>query len=122
MSDHQSRAPFHQAFQRILDEGLGPRVEVAGGLVQDQDSRILEDHASNRDALLLPSRQPIATLPDDGGVPVRKGPYEVMDVGGASGGFDLGVVGVRSGVAEIRFDRVMEEVGLLSHHPDGIRE
>ena len=40
--DHDGRAPAHQLLERRLDQPLGLGVERGGGLVEDQDRRILE--------------------------------------------------------------------------------
>ena len=48
-----------------LDEPLADRVERAGRLVEDEDARVLEQHAGQRDALLLAARQLVAALADD---------------------------------------------------------
>ncbi len=41
-----------------------------------------------------------------------------MDVGGARGGFDLGLRGVHFRVRQIRADGIVEEMRLLRHHAD----
>jgi len=51
--DHQRGAPRHQALQRLLHRTLALRVQRAGGLVQQQDRRVLEQRTRDRDALLL---------------------------------------------------------------------
>jgi hypothetical protein len=45
--------PFHQAQQGLLDARLGARVHAAGGLIQDQDGRIGQDGARDREQLAL---------------------------------------------------------------------
>ena len=54
----------------LLHCGLVLGIEVARGLVEDHHGRILEQHARDRDALLLATGQPVATLTDDGVVTV----------------------------------------------------
>ena len=55
-----------QARERILDVGLGLRVQRAGGFVEDQDRRVLEEHAREGDALLLAPGEPHASLAEHG--------------------------------------------------------
>ena len=52
------------AVERLLDRLLGAAVERAGRLVQDQDRRVLEQGAGDRDALLLAARQLEPALAD----------------------------------------------------------
>ena len=56
MRDDEGGAPGPQPVQRALDAGLGLDIERAGGLVEDQDGRILEDGARDGDALALAAR------------------------------------------------------------------
>src|SRR3546814_1673307 len=55
--DHDRGAALFDAFERRLDLGLGAAVERAGGFVEDQDRRVLDERARDRDALLLAARQ-----------------------------------------------------------------
>ena len=69
--DDDRRAPAHQLFERRLDQPLRLGVERRGRLVEDQDRRVLEDRARDRDALPLAARQPDAALADDRGEALR---------------------------------------------------
>src|ERR1039458_717904 len=42
VGDADRRAALHQCFERLLDNPLGFGIERAGGLVQDQDRRVLD--------------------------------------------------------------------------------
>ena len=55
----------HQVRQRVLHELLRLGVERRGRLVENQDRRVLEQRARDRQALALPARQPLAALADD---------------------------------------------------------
>ena len=50
--------------QGLLDRRLGPAVEGAGRLVEDQDRRVLEQGAGDGDPLLLAARQLQPALAD----------------------------------------------------------
>src|ERR1700712_4397541 len=78
VGDHQRRAVGGDRAQGGLDLLLGMGVERAGRLVEDQDSRILQDRAGNGDALLLASRQFQAAFADPCVVPVRQAHDEVV--------------------------------------------
>ena len=49
---------LHEPPERFPHQPLALGVQRAGGLVQQQDRRILEDRPRDGDALLLPARQP----------------------------------------------------------------
>ena len=53
---------FRHPVERGENALLGPRIERAGRLVQQQDRRVLEERAGDSDALLLAARQFQATL------------------------------------------------------------
>ena len=62
MRDDERRAVVHQLLQRILDEALGLGVERGGRFVEDQDRRILQQRARDRDALPLSAREQHAAI------------------------------------------------------------
>ena len=76
--DDQAAAAHHQAVERALDGGLGFVVHGRGGLVENQDRRVLQDRARQRQALPLPTRELHAALADGGVVALGQGGDEVM--------------------------------------------
>ena len=62
--------PASAVVERRLDGGLVLVVEVAGGLVEDHDRRVLQQQPGDGQALLLAAAQPVATLADHGVVAV----------------------------------------------------
>ena len=52
MSNDQRGAVLRGIVQRLLHETFAGGIECAGGLVEQQDGRILQDRAGNRDALI----------------------------------------------------------------------
>jgi hypothetical protein len=72
--DHKRGAAFEENRQSVLDDGLCLRVEVGGRLVQDQDDRVLYESPGYCQSLLLASREPVSTLPDDRLVAVGQPP------------------------------------------------
>ena len=73
------------------------RVERAGGLVEDQDARVLEDGAGDGDALLLAAGEFQAALADAGVVALGQAQDEVVHLGEAGGVLDLGLAWRRGG-------------------------
>jgi len=78
MGDHEAGAAMEQRLQGGLDELLGDGVEVAGGLVEDQDAGVFEDHPGDRDSLLFTAGQPVAAFADHGVVSVGQGADELV--------------------------------------------
>ena len=64
--DRNDRAPAHQPRQRLADRFLGFAVERGSRLVEQQDRRILQEGARDRDALPLAARQLDAAVADHG--------------------------------------------------------
>jgi len=55
VGDDDRGTPGESVCQSQLDEELGFRVKVSGGLVQDHDGRVFEQDPRNREALLFPA-------------------------------------------------------------------
>ena len=62
VGDHERCPPGHEALERVEDHGLGLRVDRGGGLVEDEDRRVLDEGAGDADALALASGELCATL------------------------------------------------------------
>ena len=72
MRDRDRRASLLEPCQGRLDEPLADGVERRGRLVEDEDARVLEQHARDRHPLLLAAGQLVAALADHGVVAVRQ--------------------------------------------------
>ena len=68
--------PSHQRVERGLHRALALGVEGGGGLVEEQDRRVLQDGAGDGDALALAAGERHAALADHGGVALRQGADE----------------------------------------------
>ena len=64
--------PSHDRLEGLLDQQLRLGVDVRGGLVEDQDARVAQDGAGERDALPLAAARARAALADLGVVAVRQ--------------------------------------------------
>ena len=62
VGDDDRRAAAQQPVERLLDQDLRRPVDVRGRLVEDQDARIGEQGARDRDQLALAGREPRAAL------------------------------------------------------------
>ena len=63
MRDYQCGAVLHQAWQRFLNQVLALRIEGAGGFVQQQNRRIHQQRAGDRQALTLAAGKSEAGVP-----------------------------------------------------------
>ena len=86
MGDDEARAALQRGGQRLLHERLVLGVEVAGGLVEDDDGRVLQEHAGDGQALLLAAREAVAALADERVEPVGQRGDHVVDPRGPAGG------------------------------------
>ena len=113
MGDRDHRAAARQLVERLLHGALGLGVEGARRLVEDQDRRVSQDRARDRDPLLLAARESVAPLADHRLVALGETLDQVVDLGGPRRVLDLGVGGVGLREAEVVRDRGVEQVGLL---------
>ena len=104
-----------------LDDLLGARVERDGRLVEDQDGRVLEQRARDRDALLFAAGELEAALADHRVVAVRQRFDEGVDVRGARRGDDLLARRLGPAVGDVVVDRVVEQHGVLRNDADRAR-
>ncbi len=88
VGDQQRRAPFQHPLDGPLDLVLGGAVNGAGRVVQDQDARVGEQRAGDRDPLALAARQRHPALPDAGLIAVGKPGDKVVGLGGFGCRFD----------------------------------
>ena len=77
--------PSISVLHRALDEDLGARVHGRGRLVEDEDRRVGEERAGDREQLLLAGRHVGRVVVEDGVVALGQRPHEVVDVGGLRG-------------------------------------
>ncbi len=82
--DEDHGAPRREAlhcFEHLL---LGLSVEVGGRLVEQQQRRVAQERAGQRDALALAGRQPGAALAEDGVQAVRQAGHDIAQAGGGT--------------------------------------
>ena len=86
--------------------------------VENQDPGVLENGPRNRYPLLLAAGQLVAALADHCIITVRQGRDMLVD-GSSTGRCDqLSVGGIGIAIAQIGFDRVVNEIGFLGHDTD----
>lgn len=122
MGDDQGRAATQGLVEGGLHGGLVLGVEVAGGLVEDDDAGVLQQHPGDGQALLLAPGEAVAPLTHQGVVAVGQGGDHVVDAGGPTGLRQLLVGGGGAGVGQVLAHGLVEEVGVLGHHADGLAQ
>src|SRR5207237_10218309 len=113
VSDGQRRAVSRDLLQLRLDRLLRLRVERRRRFVEDQDRRLLENGASDRDALLFAAGELEAPLADWRLIAERTTRYAIMDLRELRGGDDFVRCGAGTAVRNVVFDRVVEEHRIL---------
>src|SRR6267154_6454908 len=83
--DHDRGASLHEPLHRLLDQGLRFGIEARRRLVEDQNRRVCEKRARQRDALPLAARQLDAAFADQRAVALRQPQDELMRVGKTRG-------------------------------------
>ena len=87
--DHERGAPLHQVCKPFLNGRFRFRIQAGSGFVQNQNARIGQNGARNRDALPLPARELHAPLAHDGVVFHLEVFGELVHARDAAGGHDL---------------------------------
>src|ERR1041385_1104644 len=112
-----------QRAEALLDRGLHLRVRSEERLVEHQDRRVFEDHARDRDALALPTRELHAALADlrviaTPALPVLKVEDELVRMRELCRGDELGVARGGATVTNVITDTTVQKGGILGHHRD----
>ena len=119
MGDHEGRPPGQRRRQGFLHGGFVLAVQVAGGLVQDHDGGVLQQHPGDGQPLLLPARQAVTPLAHQRVEAQRQTLDHVQNARVPARRGDLVRRGLRAGVAEVGPHRVVEQVRVLRHDADG---
>ena len=113
----RSRSPADQRRHQSSRRGL---VEPGGGLVEDQDAARAQQRAGDGEPLPLSAGEAAAALADAGVVAAGQALDEVVRVGGARGGADLGAGGVGAAEHEVVVDARVHHQLLLVDDGDRV--
>ena len=102
----------------LLDVALVVGVDAGRGLVEDDDGRVLEDAAGNRDALLFAAGKRRPAFADQGLVAVRERHDEVVAAGLFRRRLHLLLRGLGTAQGDVVEDGVAEEIDPLEDHAD----
>ena len=110
--------PAHRLAQREPDARLGRGVDRGGRVVEDQDARVGDERAGDRDALALAARERQAALADHGVVALRQRRDEVVRLRAARRLLDLGVARIRPREGDVVAHRGGEQERVLRDRRD----
>ena len=113
MRDDEAGAMAREHSQAGLNQAFAFRVQVAGGFVQDQDSRIGQHGPGDGQSLSLSAAELHASFADDGVVTLGKIGDELVGVGRLRRLNDVLVGGVFAAVGDIRGDRAIKQKHVL---------
>ena len=118
MRHHDRGAVHHQRTERRPHKLLADRVEMRRGLVEHQDRRVLQEGTRDGDALPLTTRKLNAPLAHARPQTIRQLGHELREGGLAKRGLDLLTCRIGLGQADIRLQRVVEQIGVLRDQGD----
>ena len=113
VGDHEDGPCTGKAREGFLDFCFAFGVEGGGGLVQQQDRRIAQDGAGERDALALAAGEVSAHLAGGRVIAAWHREDELMRVGGSGGRLDFGAAGVKAPKRDVAGDRVVKQRRVL---------
>ncbi len=113
--DGDHRAAHHQPVERFLDRFFRGAVQRRGGFVEQQDRRVLQDGARNRDALPLSARELDAAVADDRVVAFRHRFDEVRAARFPGGREHFFAARLRAAVRDVLVDGAVEQGDILRH-------
>ena len=120
--DDERGAPAHCHVQGGLHGALALAVERAGGLVEQQQRRVLQDRPCDRDALALPAGEAHAALAQEAGIAFGQVANEAVRVRGARRRHDLVVARLRAAVADVLQRAGREDHAVLRHQADTLAQ
>ena len=114
--DDEARAPSHHLGECALNTNFGARVNRGRCLVENEHRRQAEHNARYANKLLLPLRELLAALSDEGVVAVFQPLYEAVGVCRLCRRDNLLVGGVGLAHSDIIPNRRGRQPGVLEHH------
>src|SRR5579871_1047860 len=115
VSNHKSCASLHEIRKALLDHLLGFGVEAGSCFVENQNARLGQDRARDRNSLTLASRKFHAALADNRLVLVGKGFRKFIHASNAAGAQDLLFVGIRARESDVLANGPVEQERFLQH-------
>ena len=115
MGDHDRRPVLKHHIQPFLDLGLGERIDAGSRLIEDEDGRVLKQHARQGDELALAHRDPFALFTDRRRQPLRQCFQPIAASHARGHGHHLLIGCVRLSIADVVSHRAGKQEGRLRH-------
>ena len=122
MGDHESGgtlAPVAQLIERRFDFRLGCVVEIGRGFVENENARLVHQHAGDLQTLPFAHGKSHTAFADFGVEPVRQAIERAREAGSDGGLAHLGVRSIGALVPDVVRQRAREYRAVRGHHPDG---
>src|SRR5579875_913012 len=118
MSDDQRGASIEQTMQALLHQQFGERVDIGGCFVQNQDTRVGQERAGERDKLALPDAQVATAFLNRCIVALWHAHDQVVQTDGARRLHDLFITGFESSITDVLTHCAGKEEGVLKDNTD----
>ena len=118
MGNDECGPTLHHLVERGLNLGLGHRVERACGLIQDQNRRVFEKRARDREALTLAAGKHPSALADHHVKAFRIAPHDVHNLRALTGRYHFCFGRIGFSDQEIFGDGSVEQKHLLENNAD----
>ncbi|MNC07976.1 hypothetical protein D3C75_555460 [compost metagenome] len=118
MSDDECGSAYGQISQGLLNRGFGLCVQRGSSFIQNQNRRILEEHASDSQALLLSTGQLHTALPDDCLHSIWQILNELLQMSTSRSFPDFRQLCIQFPIGDILANCPGEQENILLHDPD----
>ena len=116
MRDHKARAPAHERVHGTADGELGARVHARRRLVQDEDRRVVEQHARDGQQLTLALADALGIVSHTRVVALRHSAHKEVDLSGTCGRDNLLARCLGTAIGDVLGNGAIEQPGVLQHH------
>lgn len=113
---------LREALASLLNIAFIVGINTCGSFVQNNDRRILQNTARNRNTLFLTAGKSSAAFSNHGLEPVRQSHDEIIAAGFFCRFIDVFLRGIRFSHADVVIDRILEQIHPLEHHTDLIHQ
>ena len=116
MRDHKARTPAHERVHGAADGKLGTRIHARRRLVQDENRRVVEQHARDGQQLTLALADALGIVGHPRVITLRHGAHKEVDLRSTGGRNDFLARRLRAAIGDILGNRSVEQPGVLQHH------
>ena len=118
VGDDKAGSAVHELFHGLADLHLRTGIHAGGGLVQDQDGGIAEEHPGNGQQLALAGGEVGGFVVQHRVIALGHGADEVVHHGGLGSGHNLLAGGVRLAVGNVFRHGTAKQPGVLENHAE----